>query len=187
MDSESKVYFDTTLSNLITIKVFHDAGVDVSSFSNFVANYGILECDAFVDGLKALFPDTQCLSAYEEDEEKLIQEIWKVAEFEEESPEYLYVFKNTEMELLINSSFCDELKTLITMCDVNDTEFGDFEFAECRYKFHPVYGGILLVDNGYMLHGVARSIVEIYSGIKELINKLKQEEEKNYGYNRKAV
>ncbi|MEX3623674.1 hypothetical protein [Viridibacillus arvi] len=129
--------------NLATLKVFHDAGIDVSSFQNYIVdiNYSIDTCeDIFEEGCRALFTYFEKYSMYEEEEEKYIKELLEKNEKKLVVDETIYVCSSNEMKALANhpkyseklAQLCGDI--LKPIFDIDGFSLQSGEIVLCSYS-----------------------------------------------------
>jgi hypothetical protein len=160
LDPEEKSNYDFSISNLITLKLFFDAGVDVSGFSDFIMDYNYSpdsSSDILTEGLKALYPDVVVLCAYEDSEQ--IKEI--VSKSSIDSPEKLLILKDKQMEKLFHSTYYQEFCEQVLKPNCS----GDF--CEFEIEADPHYGLLICLYWEGMHHEIVENILAIRKWIEE--------------------
>lgn len=164
-----------SMSNLATLKVFHDAGVDVRSFSNYMVdvNYSMDSSEEiFNDGCKGLFPSLKTYCLYEKEEEEYLKRLQK-----ENSlswvPEFLYEFTSEPLKQLFESpTYAKQIKK----CIVRSNDFAQDSLYDGEIvPLHFGGFGIALYTQG-QYHELAQAVVHIYDEANRLFQLLKGEE-----------
>lgn len=163
-----------SLSNLATIKVFHDAGVNIHSFSDYMVdvNYSMVNGEEiFKEGCLALFPSLKTYSLYETEDEMYLNKLK-----EEKSlpwvPEYLYQFTNEPLEQLFESpTYAQQMEMCIYRSNkLVQNSFYDGEIVPFNFGG---FGVALYSQDEY--HEVAQAVVYIYNEANRLFQELKGE------------
>ncbi|WP_121616766.1 hypothetical protein [Virgibacillus halodenitrificans] len=159
-----------SMSNLATIKTFHDAGVNVHTFSAYMVdiNYSMSNGDdIFNDGCKQLFPFLKVYSDFED--EKYLNKL-KKEQILSWVPEKLYVFTNEPLRRLYESSYASELeKCVIKSNTITQDSMYDGEII----PFPSGFGIALFTEGQY--HELAQAVVHIYKESNRLFQLLKDE------------
>ncbi|QCJ45483.1 hypothetical protein FAY30_26450 (plasmid) [Bacillus sp. S3] len=176
LDAEEKYAYDASISNFLTLKIWHDLGIDVSGYSDFITDPGGYgnnpSSEIFQDGLKTLFPDFQYMD-YEE-----FEEMTAIAkEVDMNSPEGLYILKNEKLQKLINSGRGKEIELVCS------GEKGDL--IEFKMAYNEKYGILIGTYFEGMLFEIALAVTNVIKTIDRLYKQL--EEEDCYGLYNKAV
>jgi hypothetical protein len=165
LDPEEKSNYDFSISNLIMLKLFFDAGVNVSDFSDFTMDYNYgpdSSSDILIDGLKALYSDVVVLCAYEDSEQ--LSEV--VSNTSINSPETLLIIKDEQMDKLFHSRYYQEF------CEQGLKPNCSGDFCEFEIESVPHYGLLICVYWDGMHHEIVENIIAIKKWIEEYSTKL---------------
>jgi hypothetical protein len=178
LDAEEKFAYDESLSNFIMLKIWHDIGIDVSNFSEYIAQpsgYSLDEPgpEILEQGLKALFSDYEYLD-YEELER--MEEISHSCDMKY-TPEYLYILNSDKVQTLIDTGEIKKLEKLLSNIEGDLTEF--------EVTYHADYGLLFSIYCPGLLFELAQCIASISREIDSLYQKL--EGVISHGFYRKAV
>lgn len=174
---EDKYAYLSSLSNLYALKVFHDEGVDVSKFSDFMVypnSFASNGLDILFEGLKGLFQEVKAFSPYDGDEENeyldsLVRQ--KVLEFK---PEYAYVIIDERVSVLLNSSFKDEVLKFLEIDIAGEVFCGEIAVLP--------KGFIIAVDFEGDIHEAVEEIVSVHRSLNKYMKELSKD-----GFYSKAV
>ncbi|RHW35981.1 hypothetical protein D1B31_17995 [Neobacillus notoginsengisoli] len=167
LDAEEKFAYDTSISNFLMLKVWHDLGIDVTGFSNYFMHLGGYGDDPgselLQDGFKSLFPDFRHLD-YDE-----LKELTAIAnEVDMHPPESLYILNNEKLQKLIESG---KDKELMQVKSKHHGDLLDFEMA-----YHQKYGILIGLHFEGILHEVAVAISEVLQTIDRLYKQVEEVE-----------
>lgn len=176
LDAEEKFAYDASMSNFLMLKVWHDLGIDVSGFSNFITDPGGYgnnpSNDILQEGLRTLFPEYQFLDYEEQSEMAAIAE-----EVDMPTPESLYILKNEKLQKLIETQEVEQIK------EFTSKHHGDL--IEFDMAYHEKYGILIGTYFEGMLFEIAVAVSEVIQ-IIDCLNK-QVEEVENYGLYNQAV
>lgn len=162
MDSEGFAYMRSGLVCIIMLKLFHDVGIDVSRFTEWMPGYyRSVEPtdDIFYDGMKALFPDMEAITPYE-DKERMI-EIGELAGFDEESvPEKIMLFQEVWISSLLKKN-PEKVQEIVEDCN--------FEWSEANLIVLTDNSGIALkMEYEAYYYDVAEELIKTWKALKKL-------------------
>lgn len=173
--SEEHSSYLFSMSNLATLKTFHDAGVNIRLFSNYMVDVNYSMCsgeEIFKDGCEALYPALETYSMFEKEEEEYLDKLK-----EEKSlswvPEYFYQFTNEAlMQLFESPTYAKQIEDCIVKSNnLAQDSFWDGEIIPLR----SLGGfGIALYSQG-QYHELAQAVVHIYNETNRLFKQLKGE------------
>ncbi|MFC0273755.1 hypothetical protein ACFFIX_20420 [Metabacillus herbersteinensis] len=171
MDIYEKSSLEASIGNLIMIKVFHDAGVDVMNFSNnsFMVDiqYNTDEgFSIFLEGLTSLFCNVSYYDYGEiEDSDDLKNMI------SDGIPEAAYLIQDPIFNKVLDSKYSEEFK-LIMRDESNSFEHLEGEIIELLNKD----GIAVMIWWPGMLYEVALSLINLKRKANELIHLLESED-----------
>lgn len=168
---ESASYCDSIV-NLATLKAFHDAGVNVRDFPNFITEVSYNDnksLDIFKEGCKCLFSSCDYYSAYEKEDERFL-EILKKDKNLGWLPECYFEFSNEKLQELFQSKkykkrFLQFFEEIIKALDKHDVNILILS-----------YGGIGLCSYSEIFDNeITQVIISIKTEIDNLYQQLKGE------------
>lgn len=176
MGAEEKYAYDASISNLLMLKVWHDLGIDVSGFSDFITDPGGWGNDPsseiLQDGLKELFPEFRYLD-YED-----LEEMTAIAEeVDMSTPEHFYLLKNEKLQKIIDIG---EVAKIVDFVSKDKGDLLEFEMA-----FNQKYGILIGTYFEGMLFEIAVAVSEVIQIIDCLYKQV--EEVEYYGLYNQAV
>ncbi|MEI2356281.1 hypothetical protein [Mesobacillus zeae] len=157
---------DNSISNLLILKIWHDLGINVSNYPDFMSdyyNYGIeVGFDILSKGLEDLFSDFQILDY--EDEER-IKEMSKGANIQC-PPDTLFILNNRKLQKLKEHGEIEKLFGVISK------QSGDL--SEFKMAYHVEYGILIAVYYESVLYEIAKSVSEVMSAADTLYKNLEE-------------
>lgn len=172
---EETASYNFSISNLATLKVFHDAGLDVSSYSNYMvdANYSMDSGkEIFDEGCQGLFTDYQFYSSFETEEGKYLDQLKEDEELPL-VPEFFYEFSNRELkELFKDESYKKQISEYIKK---ENNKMGDSYYDGDLIPLSFGAIGLILYSLG-QFHELAEMLVNIKNETNRLYQKLKGEQ-----------
>lgn len=162
MPVEDYYSYQQSISNLALLKVFHDAGVNVSTFSQFMemsgwgTNQGF---DIFLEGLNAMFYEVFVYEYYGDNSTIADEDL---AIFES-SPEVIYFIEDPSIQSLYRIDQGQKVERLFE--SVGDFD-GNYSCCECRCW--PNKGFAVGMYGFGFLHEVAQHVVHIMTQLDRL-------------------
>ncbi|MCU1808360.1 hypothetical protein NVV31_23600 [Cytobacillus firmus] len=163
LDAEEKYAYDESISNFLTLKIWHDLGINVKEFPDYIVNPGGYDGSSFEileSGLKALYPRFRELNY--EDEHKL-ETIAKESNISS-TPERLYLLNNIKVQKLIDTGEIDKLKKPLSKIYGNLSEF--------EMSFHKEFGLVLAVYFTSVFFEVAEAVANITRLVEDLYKQI---------------
>lgn len=163
LDAEEKYAYDESISNFLTLKIWHDLGVNVKEFPDYIVYPGGYDGSSFEileAGLKALYPTFRQLDY--EDEHKL-ETIAKESNISS-TPERLYLLNNDKVQKLLDTGEIDKLKKPLSKL------YGDL--TEFDMSFHKEYGLVLAIYFTSVFFEAAEAVASITSLVEDLYKQI---------------
>ncbi len=179
MDVYDHESYQMSISNLIMLKLFHDEGVNVQNFSDFMVhiNYQLSSStEIFWDGVRQLFNEVHY---YGYGEEHNIDEFCNQfkALFDEDknlTPEYVFTFQDDLFKEVLKGPYSAQFKEVIPSLD-------HLEACDVELVVLPGNEGLaFLCYFATHLHDVVRTIIKLKKEAIKFINLHEKERENGY-------
>ncbi|MGN7300740.1 hypothetical protein [Ferdinandcohnia sp. SAFN-114] len=174
MDVYDYESYQMSIQNLLMLKLFHDEGINVSNFPNYMThiNYGDTNSlDIFTNGMNQLFENTIHFD-YGDVDSKEFKELFEDlvgGDGPHSVPEFAYVIKDPLFELLLNSPYSRVFEKLLKGL-VSD----DMNVCECIVL--PNRDGIGFLFEFYsQFHNVAEDCINLKHEAMKLKKQYKRE------------
>ncbi|WP_066412913.1 hypothetical protein [Sutcliffiella cohnii] len=184
-DQES---YRLSLSNLIMLKIFHDEGINVKGFTDFMVHVQFNEsncADIFWDGMQHLFESVERFDYGEEVEEfkKAYPELI-LEDGSYPSPETIFSFKDPSFSEVLNSPLAEDFKRMLP-------SLSHMDMSEVDIIALPDNTGVVIFCyfSSYY-HELVKAMVELRAKATELNNQYKREIKNgvsNKFFNRKSA
>lgn len=151
-----------SLGNLFMLKLFHEEGINVSKFPNFMVHseYNVQVCsDIFWEGMIQLVHDAKCYNYDELEDFKSVFPTFKTGEGANPTPEYIITIQDSIFKEVLKGANSKHIKELLPEI----AHRGDLEDVEvvilpdnsgiaylCYYptsEFHSIAEGIIFLKN----------------------------------------
>lgn len=169
---EEKANYEYSVSNLATLKVFYDAGMDVSQFPLFMTdlNYNdSLGKQIFEQGCRYLFASVKEYSSYEDDEHQAVLEGYSELGDMMYVPEYAFEIQDPKMTKIFQSPFQKAFQEFIKTAakeTISDESFFDGEFLVLPIGF------AVAMNSFGQFHEVAETVIKIHREMNRLFDLL---------------
>lgn len=165
---EEKTNYEYSISNLATLKVFFDAGVNVSGFENFIMDLNYNDSATkkiFAQGCIALFHKVTEYSPYENKEDEAILEGFCKIGILDYTPEFAYEITDPKLDKIFSSSLKDTFKEFVEKSvkeHISDDSYFDGNVVTAKNSV------IIAMNTVGQLHEVAITMVHILNEMNRM-------------------
>ena len=161
MESEGYSAMLGGLENIAMLKLFYDAGVDISNFSDWSISYGYRDPseEIFNNGLKGVFEDMSVLDPY--NDRDVLEDMVAKGELEN-VPESLLVFQDSWIQDLLRTNY----ESVLEIIKSTDKDLSDCE-AELFILASKGGVAVTIFCPGYYFH-LAESLINLWKDLKRI-------------------